>query len=283
MKPVIAGLGLLFGGFIVCVFWCVGAVWNNDNVVEIICGGAVASALAASAVHSIVDFVWYIPACMSWTLILCGLACRLYQMRRAAEKQPSFSSSRLVWMGVTVIVAILSIGSVQVLVRPAEASRHWDNYAIYAKERQTVERQMNAFSVDPKEKDELSRLSVGIDKILEAEMRAYLAKDLNNASAHLRMAAVYLRQFQGKQRSSINPMGIGQIRDAAIASQFPSKGSDERMAGTRDRRQSRTLISCALARAAGSGTMPASRRSISLPCRAYFSRGKRSSLRSQPS
>ena len=126
-------------------------------------------------------------------------------------------------MGVTVIVAILSIGSVQVLVRPAEASRHWDNYAIYAKERQTVERQMNAFSVDPKEKDELSRLSVGIDKILEAEMRAYLAKDLNNASAHLRMAAVYLRQFQGKQRSSINPMGIGQIRDAAIASQFPSK------------------------------------------------------------
>ena len=219
----IAGLGLLFGGFIVCGFWCIGAVWNNGNVVEIICGGAVASALAASAVHSIVDFVWYIPACMSWTLILCGLACRLYQMRRAAEKQPSFSSSRLVWMGVTVIVAILSIGSVQVLVRPAEASRHWDNYAIYAKERQTVERQMNAFSVDPKEKDELSRLSVGIDKILEAEMRAYLAKDLNNASAHLRMAAVYLRQFQGKQRSSINPMGIGQIRDAAIASQFPSK------------------------------------------------------------
>ena len=219
----VAGLGLLFVGFVVCGFWCIGAVWNNDNVIELICGGAVASALAASAVHSIVDFVWYIPACMSWTLILCGLACRLYQIRRAAEKESSFSPPRLVWMGVTVVVAILSIGSVQVLVRPAEASRHWDNYAIYAKERQTLERQMNAFSVDQRKKDELSRLSVGIDKILEAEMRAYLAKDLNNASAHLRMAAVYLRQFQGRQRSSINPMGIGQIRDAAIASQFPSK------------------------------------------------------------
>ena len=219
----VVGLGLLFVGIFVCGFWCVGAMWNNNNVIEVICIGAVASALVVSAVHSIVDFVWYIPACMSWTVILCGLGCRLYQMRRKIEDQPSFTLPRVLWLGVTIVVGILGIGSVQVLLRPARASQHWDNYSIYAKDRHKIESKTNAVASQSEMNKELLRVAEGLDKKLEEEMRAYLSKDLNNATAHLRMAAVFLRQFQARQRSSLNPMDIGQIRDAAIASQFPSK------------------------------------------------------------
>ena len=218
----VVGLGLLMASFMVCGFWCLGALWNNKNLVEIICGGAVTSALVASAFHSVVDFVWYIPACMSWTVILCGLACRLYQLRSASENQPSFALPRVVWMGVVIVVAILCLGSVQVLVRPARASQHWDKYQLYAKERVRLERQTAALFKHLEKQKEIMRLSAGLDKKMEAELLAYSAKDIDNAKVHLRIAAIYLRQFQSEQRSSINPMDIGQIRDAAIASQFPS-------------------------------------------------------------
>ena len=82
---------------------------------------------------------------------------------------------------------------------------------------------MNHFNISEGKKNELIRVATGLDKILEEEIRAYLSKDLQNSTAHLRMAAIYLRQFQSQQRVSINPMEIGQIRDAAIASQFPSR------------------------------------------------------------
>ena len=219
----VIGLALLFSGIFVCGFWCVRGFWKNNNHTELICSAAVAAALMASVVHSLFDFVWFIPACMSWTMIFCGLGCRLYQMRGNLKVQPCFSLSRAAWMGMSVIVVMVSLGSLNVLLGPAMASSHWDNYRTFALKRQRVGLQMSHIKQSEEKKNELARIAIGLDKILEEEIRAYLSKDLKNSTAHLRMAAIYLRQFQSQQRVSINPMEIGQIRDAAIASQFPSR------------------------------------------------------------
>ncbi len=217
------GLALLFLAFLICGFWCVQAVRKNHDEVQVICIASVVAALGASAVQSIVDFVWYIPACMSWTMILCGIGCRLYQMRRTSDAECNVSLPKIVWIGITVIVVVLNIGIVNFLMSPAQASGHWDNYVKYARKRHRVGLQLNSFKPNEIDDNEIFRIAEGLDTILEQEIRAYLSKDLNNATAHLRMAAIYLRQFQTQQRSNINPMDIGQIRDAAIASQFPSK------------------------------------------------------------
>ena len=218
-----AGLGLLFCGIILSGFWCVAGFWKNTNTVEVLCIGAVAASLVASIVHSIVDFVWYIPACMSWTVIFCGLACRLYQLSKSTIKVRRFALPRFVWCCTAIVVTILCVGAVGVLVPPARAAHHWNRFQFYAKERTRIERHRAELGTQSKKEDHFLRLSSGLDKKMEEELLGYSALDIDNPKVHLRIAANYLRQFQSKQRSSQNPMDVGQIRDAAIASQFPSK------------------------------------------------------------
>ena len=54
-----------------------------------------------------------------------------------------------------------------------------------------------------------------------------MEKDPNHARAHMRLAAHLLRRFEQFQQSSVNPMPLTQIRDAAIASNFESRESME--------------------------------------------------------
>ena len=219
----IAGLSILLCGITVIGFWCFAAFRNNQNTVEIICIGAITASLAASVVHSVVDFVWYIPACMSWTAILCGLACRLYQLRKPPARECPRSPTRIIWCCTTFVVAILSVCSVYILVPPARAAIHWDRFQVYAKERKRLElSRMNLGKRSAKE-EQVFRLSAGLDMKMEEELLKYSAIDIDNPNVHLGIAANYLRQFQSKQRSSQNPMDVGQIRDAAIASQFSSR------------------------------------------------------------
>jgi tetratricopeptide (TPR) repeat protein len=55
-----------------------------------------------------------------------------------------------------------------------------------------------------------------------------LRRDPDDARANLRMAAMQLRRFDLLQRSAKNPMGLSQIRDAALASRFPSREAQDR-------------------------------------------------------
>ncbi len=71
----IGGIVLLFAALMLCGTWCISGLRRatDPDVVRLL--GAAAAGLAASAVHSMVDFVWYIPACMSITIVLAGCAC----------------------------------------------------------------------------------------------------------------------------------------------------------------------------------------------------------------
>jgi tetratricopeptide (TPR) repeat protein len=62
-------------------------------------------------------------------------------------------------------------------------------------------------------------------------LTALLEQDPYHARANLRMATLQLRQFDASQQAGDNPMGLMQIRDAALASQFPSRAAQDRWLG----------------------------------------------------
>ena len=222
----LAGLAFLGIAVGLCLFWCVVALGRQKELTEVACVGAVAAALMASAVHSLVDFVWSIPACMSWTVVLCALACRLYQLSGNCKREPlPYPVSRVTWLFATPVIAVAGIWMASIFWDPAMASAHWDRYLKYANERVALEQEKKLFANDPQKQLELQRVADVLDNNLEQALRAYSMKHLGNARVNLRLAAIYLQQFQIHQRSSKNPMDVGQIRDAAIASQFPSRSA----------------------------------------------------------
>ena len=75
------GVLLMLAAAAVCGWWCLGAWRKAESTRESVLAAVLISALVASAVHSIWDFVWYIPACFSITVIYAACLCRLYQMQ----------------------------------------------------------------------------------------------------------------------------------------------------------------------------------------------------------
>ena len=93
----------------------------------------------ASVVHSLADFVWYIPSLMAITVLLMACALRLAQWSTVAKKPAveSSSSRSAVWSPWQCGLAALTVA----LVGPwmiydrfcaAMAEPHWDQYLMYA-------------------------------------------------------------------------------------------------------------------------------------------------------
>src|SRR5690606_10625259 len=91
--------------------------------------------------HSLVDFVWYIPATMTLTLILLAALCRLASLARihggAGESPEQRTASPTLPPSVGRLEATLLLGSIALLmllplVRPARAASAWDSFLVYS-------------------------------------------------------------------------------------------------------------------------------------------------------
>ena len=216
-----AGLVLLLGGIALCVHWCAGGLLRSTSARTTASLGAVTAGLAASLVHSICDFVWYIPACMSVAIMLAACACRLHQLTRA--RGPTSGSSvpvaRPLWCAVAAVTPVLAAAMIQNWVGPGLAAIHWDRYL-------TASLSCHEFSLLPdQDRDDHGREATAIDAAwsMKRDLEQVLRYDPCDARAHLRLAGVHLRLFDYGQRHSDNAMGLSEIRDAAVASRFPSR------------------------------------------------------------
>ncbi len=232
--------------------WCVQALTRSKTTTDAILATALLAGLLASLIHSLVDFVWYIPACMSLTIVIAACACRLFQMARSARDThgaaaSSLSSGRVFRLlgqtGELRLVAAawpaLTIGSIfaaSVMIAnrmpPARAALAWDSYLkISLAERRTPKDDQG---------EQLER---------DAEKRRCLAKvlaaDPYHARANLRMATLQLRQFDALQQASEIPMPLAQIRDAALASQFSTPAAQDEWL-SRVMGDNRRYLDCAL-------------------------------------
>lgn len=220
----VVGLGLLATGMGVGFYWCLGALRRGDGV-SVACVAPVLGGLAASAAHSVGDFVWYIPGCMSLTVILLALACRLHQLtaQEAAEDSvgPSVRLPRWAWIGATAVVLALSLAMVKDRWAPALAGPHWDRYI-------ALSLRAAGKSVWSSREERIAADSAGLTERLMEHLDAALARDPDNARANYRMAVVCLRMFDIRQKSGPNAMDLTQIRDAALASNFTSREEQDR-------------------------------------------------------
>jgi O-antigen ligase/tetratricopeptide (TPR) repeat protein len=218
----VVGLTLLVAGIGLGVGWCVWSIHRGDSAM-IACAAPVLGGLAASAVHSCGDFVWYIPGCMSVTVLLLACACRLCQMTRPAndEEVASPCYPRVIWVGAAAVLIGLSAGMVRDRLPPALAAPHWDRYI-------ALSLRASGKSHWASTAERLPTDNAPLNERLRGHLKAALDRDPNNARANLRMAVISLRMFEIRQQSSANAMGLMQVRDAALASNFASREDQER-------------------------------------------------------
>ncbi len=228
------GLGLVAAAIAACLAWCLAAIRHARSKPMLVCAGAVAAPLAASAIHGLVDFVWYVPGCMTLVALLAASACRLRQLTRDKQVRRA-DAVRLAWP-VSFALAVLLVGvgtwMIHNRVGPFGAERYWNQYRTL--ERVAVLEQ--AELVQPEEEEgppaetdpqvEAARrrqASVQSEQKMLAELEEVVRWQPDDAQAHVRLAGAYLRLFHHAQENAANRMPLGQIRDAALAAGFTSR------------------------------------------------------------
>lgn len=218
-----------FGGLLLAISvgfvaaCCLTALNRSTDPAQQLCLGAAIAGLAASLVHSLFDFVWYIPACMSVTLVLAVCVIRLAQSTRSADAPSPVARiiprSRCIESGV--LATLLGAWTVFVFIGPGVAAVHWDRYLRDAVAGGRILDDLSLPGAGSRSTSELAArepLEVSIERHLEDTLRW----DPSFARAHLRLAARYVQKFESGQQDGQNTMTPRQIRDAVFATKFDS-------------------------------------------------------------
>ncbi len=221
----VVGIALLVTSIALCGAWCVACLARLKGRAEQLCFGAAAAGLGASLVHSLVDFVWYIPACLSVTLVLAVVTLRLAQLALPSEKQvtTAFTLAPQRWIECTALVALLGGWAVYSLVGPAVAAIHWDRYLRDAVAgSRLLDEQSLPLAWQPTVAETAMRdpLILSMQHHLEETVRW----NPSFGRAQLRLATRYVQRFELAQQDAENAMTLSQIRDASLSSRFASPG-----------------------------------------------------------
>lgn len=224
------GAVLLLAGMGLCGSWCLTCLCYGRSEMEQLCFGAVCGGLAASAVHSIVDFVWYIPACMSVTVVLAGCALRLANLAASGQGQGASGAQPLTarlsfgYRFAAPIVAATGVWMVWTFVGPGIASIHWDRYLRVSVANANLSEQTLKKLVD--NLDDAPIVEQNRAAMLQSMLRhleCAVAWDPDFAAARITLATNQVNEFERRQRTSANAMGVAQVRDAAFSSLFKSQ------------------------------------------------------------
>ncbi len=220
------GALLLLAGIGLCGYWCVACYRRAADDDTLILLGAAAAGLAASVVHSLVDFVWYIPTCMNLTVILAACALRLAQLTLPATSRgrARFVPRPAVWTAMASVGLLAGLWAAYTFAGPAIADIHWYRYLRVAKQDGRLSRQVLTSLTDGRDTS-AARAQQPLADAMIHQLEQVVHWDPACARAHARLADRYMAQFELRLRDEANTMEITQIRDAAIVSAFPSTGA----------------------------------------------------------
>lgn len=221
----VVGVVLLLSALGLCVSWCARMLRQVCEAEQGLWAGAICAGLAASAVHSIVDFVWYIPACISLTMALAACALRMSQLNSPASNSSNAKSyRRLIGYRIALpLVIVASVWPVWTYFAPACAAVHWDRYQRIAVSNRDLSRELMADLIQGDlvvPKGEASR--AGIFTAMIAHLEQVVAWDPQFSDAQIKLASNLVSEFERRQREKENAMDIDQVGDAALASRFES-------------------------------------------------------------
>jgi O-antigen ligase len=213
METGLAGAVLLTVALALSAGWCWRGLAQSDVRAM---AGAVAVMWCVSVVHSIFDFIWYIPACMLWMLLPLAAMARLVAGERTGDAPtPDYAP------GQPLALRLVSVGAVMgILVwmgtsrlPDARAAGDWDDYLALSLAGQNFEagvtgpgRQARFGQVDPRSARTLDAQLSHLGRVL--------ARDPQDAAAHLRMAACLLQKFDLQQQQAANCLNVVQLRQA---------------------------------------------------------------------
>jgi len=220
----VPGLTLVVAGIGLCGYWCLSALRRADSPRTAVSVGAVAAALVASAVQSTVDFVWYVPGCMAVVAILAGCACRLSQITAGKSSRAAWRSEYPAAAALAAALGVAVVGVWMTVSRfgPVVAEPHWMGYLVL--DRTTGGRSAGEEpATDAADAEAAHQATVTAQRTAISRLEEVLRWHPDHDEAHLRLAKAYLRLFGLLQQNSVNVMTLGDLRDAAIGSQFESR------------------------------------------------------------
>jgi O-antigen ligase/Flp pilus assembly protein TadD len=198
------GLGLALLMIAVCLNWCRIAYRAGATPASTAMAGAILASLTANLLHAFVDFFWYAPGCMVVVTVLAACACRLAQLANASSESARHAP-RVAWSLAVCGAMVLAAWMIAVKLPGALAEPHYTAF---------LNLQYHAADLED-EPDELERLRL-------AEIVAAARANPNDSRLQLIAASTYVRMFHLRQEENENPLSLDQLRDAAIASEFPS-------------------------------------------------------------
>jgi O-antigen ligase/tetratricopeptide (TPR) repeat protein len=202
------GLLLALAGIGLVAAWCCTAFGWQPSRQAMLCFAGVIPCLLASALHSLVDFVWYVPGCMVVVVLAAACVCRLSQMVRQRSGHVPFMVTipRPVWLLAAATMAVFGWGLLPGMFGAVRAEPGWH-------------RTLAAWDhLDAL--DEANRASAL--ETMAGDLRRTLDWNPDHAPAHARLAEIHLRLFQQSQGMGAGGMDARQVRDAALASGFHS-------------------------------------------------------------
>ncbi len=218
-----AGIALLTAGILISLFWVGRSLTGQrDRKTAWLCAAASTAGLAASLVHSVYDFIWSVPACVSLALILLAVVCRVGRIGLPSSKRSEVVAPQHAWMAAVVGAACLAVVLIHQSVAPLRAFPHWQAYldlSMRSNQFDAALTEQKPGAIDPLAVRNMDRMLMHLRRVVEIQP--------GFARAHARLAGLLERRFEIKQLAADNAMPLSQFRDAAYASQFKSKEEQE--------------------------------------------------------
>ncbi|MHB8902532.1 MAG: O-antigen ligase family protein, partial [Thermoguttaceae bacterium] len=208
------GLALALTVAAICLFGCAAALTGTCDTRTVLCYAAIVPALLANLVHSAMDYVWYVPGCMSVVAILGACACRLYQLERrpAAAGSRLFSLPRFAWAGIAVLLVAFAGSSLPGFWRAFEADGSWNRY-LFLKRSLVELNQRTAYDDIPAESESRKQILTGMIK----ELSGVLDLRPDWEFAHVCKAQTHRDLFHEMQSTAENEFDLRMIRETVLA------------------------------------------------------------------
>lgn len=210
----VPGLLLALSAIGLCAFWFF-SNWKKSDVENRARLLVLASGLTVSTLHSVVDFVWYIPACLIFALTLAACLCRVHQMHSLNDKVNRPGKTSPTWaVAWALIVGLLAIPvgrlTAEVTLRDANSEASWMSYREQAV---ALGNGRNYGSLDAVDE----RLELMITHLEEC-----VRIDPTDCRAMSELSALYVRRFEKHQRTSGNPMTVQEVKNTVESTEFES-------------------------------------------------------------
>lgn len=176
------------------------------------CAAAILGSLLGNVAHALADFIWYVPGCMAALLLLAACGSRLLPILRSTQTGIPAARPATLWGWGLRTCGVATLGLVSLGLAAGELRGEADawRYHQYAWQ---ADSGVNSL-------DEIDRESFERDKA-KAAIAAARARP-GDSRMQLAAARACLKQFERNQQASETPLGLIELRDAAIASRFES-------------------------------------------------------------